>query len=295
MHSAVYTPILFLLNTAIWGSTWLAIKGQLGLVSPVASVTYRFAIAAPMLLLWCLGRGVSLRFPWRVHMVLVGQGICFFSLNYLCAYVSEQYVSSGLVAILYSLLAVLNILGARILFGAPLSARAVLAAVLGIVGVAMLFFPELSKHPQVLHGLGIGVLGVLFACAGNMAAIRSQREKVQIIPGTAWALAYGAAMSALVGAIAGVEWAFDVRPVYVFSLLYLSLFGTIVACLCYLTLLKREGAALASYVNIVTPVVALLLSTLFEGHAWTWVAAAGAALALFGNFLTMKRPARAKA
>ncbi|MDR0770948.1 MAG: EamA family transporter [Burkholderiales bacterium] len=283
---------LFLVTAAVWGSTWLAITGQLGVVSPAVSVTYRFAIAAAILWVWCWQRGVPLRFPWRVHVALAGQGACLFSLNYLSIYVAEQYISSGLVAILFSLLAVLNVFGARLLFGAPLTGRTVMAAMLGIGGVTLMFFPEfvmMDGHPEVLKGVAFGVLGTLFACGGNMMAIRNQRAEVPVWSGAAWGMVYGAAISALIGVATGVEWTFDARPVYILSLLYLSVFGTVVAFLCYLTLLKREGAGLASYVTVVAPVVALLLSTLFEGYQWTVVAALGAALAVVGNFLTMRR------
>ncbi|MDR2244196.1 MAG: EamA family transporter [Burkholderiales bacterium] len=286
------SPALFIVVALVWGSTWLAITGQLGVVSPVASVTYRFVIAAVILMLWCWQRSVPLRFPWRTHVGMAGQGACLFSLNYLCIYVAEQYISSGLVAILFSLLAVLNVFGARALFGAPLTARTVFAAVLGIGGVTLMFLPEfrmMNNHPEVLKGIAFGVLGVLFACGGNMVAIHNQRTEVPVWSGAAWGMVYGAVISALIGLAMGIEWTFDMRPMYIISLLYLSVFGTIVAFLCYLTLLKREGAGPASYVIVVTPVVALLLSTLFEGYQWTAIAAVGAVLALVGNFLTMRR------
>ncbi len=286
------TPALFIATGVIWGSTWLAITGQLGVVSPAVSVTYRFAIAAAILLAWCAQRGIPLRFPWRVHVAMAGQGACLFSLNYLSIYVAEQYVSSGLVAILFSLLAFLNVFGARLLFGVHLTGRTVLAALLGIGGVTLMFLPEfgmMDGHPEVIRGIAFGVFGTLFACGGNMVAIHNQRAEVPVWSGAAWGMAYGTVISAFAGMVMGVEWAFDTRPVYIVSLLYLSVFGTVAAFLCYLTLLKREGAGLASYVNVITPVVALLLSTLFEGYQWTGIAALGAVLALSGNALAMRR------
>ena len=287
------SPALFLVTSAIWGSTWLAITGQLGVVSPIASVTYRFAIATVILLAWCRLRGLPLRFPWRTHLGIAGQGACLFSLNYLSIYIAEQYVSSGLVAIIFSLQAGLNVFGARVLFGAPVAARTVFAAVLGVGGVALMFYPEfgmMRNHPEVLKGIVFGALGTLFASGGNMVAIyNNQRAQVPVWSGAAWGMVYGTALSAIIGVVMGVEWTFDARPTYIISLLYLSVFGTIAAFLCYLTLLKREGAGLASYVNVVTPVVALLLSTLFENYQWTMIAILGAALAFVGNFLVMRR------
>ncbi|MCL2871941.1 MAG: EamA family transporter [Betaproteobacteria bacterium] len=287
------SPALFLATAAIWGSTWLAITGQLGLVSPIASVTYRFAMATVILLAWCRLRGLPLRFPWRMHLGIAGQGACLFSLNYLSIYIAEQYVSSGLVAIIFSLQAGLNVFGARVLFGAPVAARTVFAAVLGVGGVALMFYPEfglMRNHPEVLKGIVFGALGTLFASGGNMVAIyNNQRAQVPVWSGAAWGMLYGTALSAIIGVVTGVEWTFDARPTYIISLLYLSVFGTIAAFLCYLTLLKREGAGIASYVNVVTPVVALLLSTLFENYQWTIIAILGAALAFVGNFLVMRR------
>ena len=289
------TPILFITTTLIWGSTWLAIKGQLGVVSPITSVTYRSAMAAVILLALCWKRGVSLRFPWRMHLALAGQGAFLFSLNYVCVYVAEQYVSSGLVGVLFSSLSILNIFGAYLLFRMPMSAGAVLGSVLGVAGITLMFFPEfvsMDQHPQLTKGMGMGVLGILFACVGNLLAIHTQREKVPILSGATWGMVYGTAISALVGVAMGVSWAVDLSPLYLLSLLYLSLFGSIVAFLCYLTLLGREGPGPASYVNVLTPVVALLLSTLFENYQWTGMAAAGAALAFSGNFFILRKPKR---
>jgi drug/metabolite transporter (DMT)-like permease len=292
------TPVLFAAVALIWGSTWLAITGQLGAVAPAVSVTYRFAIAAVILLAWCWQRRLPLRFPWRAHVGIAAQGACLFSLNYVNIYAAEQYVSSGLVAIIFSLLAVLNVFGARLLFGAPLTGRTIAAALIGIGGVTLMFFPEfgaMSQHPEIFKGLVFGVLGTLFASGGNMVAIyNNQRAQVPVWSGAAWGMVYGTAFSALIGLALGAKWTFDAHPMYIVSMLYLAVFGTVVAFLCYLTLLKREGAGLASYTNVVTPVVAMLLSTLFENYRWTWIAALGVALALVGNFLTMRQPGKRK-
>ncbi|MDR2710117.1 MAG: DMT family transporter, partial [Burkholderiales bacterium] len=197
------SPALFIATTIIWGSTWLAITGQLGVVSPIASVTYRFAIAAVILLAWCRLRGLPMRFSWRTHAGIAGQGACLFSLNYLSIYVAEQYISSGLVAIIFSLLAVLNVFGARVLFGVPLTAHTVFAAILGIGGVTLMFFPEfglMNNHPEVVRGIAFAVLGTAFASGGNMAAIyNNQRAEVPVWSGAAWGMVYGTALSALVG------------------------------------------------------------------------------------------------
>jgi len=291
-HRGLSTPLLFIICTLIWGCTWLAVKGQLGVVSPVVSVTYRFALAAVLFLALCWKLRVPLRFPWRMHVALAGQGACIFSLNCICIYIAEQYVSSGLVAILASLQAAFTLFGAYLLFRMPLTVRAVLGAMVGIAGVTLIFFPEFGaagQHPELLRGLGTGTLGILLGCCGSMVMVYTQRAKVPIFSGAVWGMVYGAGVSALTGLLMGVAWTVDLRPTYLLSLLYLSIFGTIVAFLCYMTLIKREGPGPASYVNVVTPVVALLLSTLFEGYQWTAAALAGTALVFVGNFLAMRR------
>src|SRR5437868_9365510 len=97
--SAPGTATLFLTATLIWGSTWLAIKYQLGAVAPEISVAYRFAAAGALLIVWCFATRRSLRFTRREHLFLALQGALFFGLNYAAIYIAEQYVTSGLVAV----------------------------------------------------------------------------------------------------------------------------------------------------------------------------------------------------
>ena len=110
---------LFALSTLIWGSTWLVITFQLGVVSPEASVVYRFALAAVILGAWCAVTGRSLRFSAAQHRYLALQGALLFGLNYLCVYWAEQYIASGLVAVLFSLSVFLNLAGVRLFFATP--------------------------------------------------------------------------------------------------------------------------------------------------------------------------------
>ncbi len=285
----------FMTVAAIWGSTWLAITYQLGSISPVASVTYRFALAAAILMALCRLRGYSLRFPLRAHCGIALQGALLFSLNYIAIYLAEQTVPSGLVAVLCSTQAFLNLLGARFLFHLPLQMRTVAATLLGVIGVALMFLPEfalIGQSANILEGFLFGMAGTILASGGNMAAMHNQRAGVPVWAGAAWGMTYGALISGLAGCVIGVDWVVDISPAYLLSLAYLSLFGTIIAFLTYLTLLKNEGAGVASYVAAATPMVALLLSTAFEGYQWTWIAATGAVLILCGNVLVMKKSSR---
>lgn len=284
---------LFVTASLVWGSTWLAITYQLGTVAPEVSVTYRFALAALVQALWCRATGRSLRFTWAEHAGIAAQGATLFGINYVVIYWSEQYVASGLVAVLFSTIVFMNMIASRAFFGTPLTARGLTGAGLGVGGVALLFLPEIAaaQHGgRAALGIVFALLGALVACIGNMLAVRNQRAGIPVMTGTAWGMAYGAVIAALVATIAGVPWGFDARPAYVGSLVYLALFGSIVAFIAYLTLVQRIGAGPASYTGVATPVLAMALSTLLEGYRWTWVAAAGVLLAVAGNVLVL-RPA----
>jgi drug/metabolite transporter (DMT)-like permease len=291
------TTGLFMICSAIWGPTWLAIKYQLGTVAPELSVAYRFGLAAMVLFAWCAATQRSLRFSAREHGYLAALGVMLFGLNYIGVYWAERFVTSGLVAVLFSTIVFMNPAGMRIAFGTPLSARTLIAATLGVSGVALLFLPELD---QATHGgsTGYGValtLGAtVIACGGNLIAIRNHNAGIPTFPSTAWGMAYGAITAAIVAVLRGVPWTFDIRPEYLLSLVYLSVFGSIIAFGAYLTLLKRVGGGPSAFVAVATPVIALALSTLFEGYRWTWVAALGVVLAVAGNWLAL-RPGRGDA
>jgi drug/metabolite transporter (DMT)-like permease len=281
---------LFAITTAIWGSTWLGIKFQLGVVPPQASVVYRFAIAAAVLALACVARGRSLAFAPRTHVWLAAQGMTFFGLNYVAVYVAESYVTSGLVAVAFSTISFMTPIGARLAFGTPIAARTSIGAALGVAGVALLFLPELRTDKtggDPALGIAYAFAATAIATVGNLVSIRLQRDRVPLFTGTAWGMAYGAATAAVAATIAGTAWTFDLRWPYVASLVYLALFGSIVAFVAYFLLLRQVGAAPASFLGVSTPVVAMLLSTLFEGYQWTWVAAIGVALAVGGIVLAL--------
>jgi drug/metabolite transporter (DMT)-like permease len=285
-------PALFAIATLIWGSTWLAITFQLGAVAAEISVAYRFALAALVLAIWCRATGRSLAFTRRDHAFLAAQGVLMFGANYVAIYEAERYLTSGLVAVLFSTIVFTNPIGMRIVYGVPIAHRTLFAAALGVAGVVLLFLPELltvQSSVSVAIGIAFGLAGTLLATGGNLIAVRNHEARVGVLEGTVWGMAWGAATAALIALVTGAPWTFDARPAYVLSLAYLAVFGSIVAFGAYLTRIKRVGVALASYTGVATPVIAVLLSTLFEGFAWTWTAVLGVALAAAGNYIALKR------
>lgn len=288
--------VLFAISTLIWGSTWLAIKFQLPNAAPEVSVALRFGLAAALLAAWCALTGRSLRFDRREHRLIALQGVLLFGFNYIGVYWAERYATSGLVAVLFSTIVFMNPVGARLLFGTALTLRTLVAAALGVVGVALLFAPELTEARHGGHaalGIALGLGATVIATGGNLAALRNQRAGIPVFPGTAWGMAYGALAAALVALAQGAAWTIDLTAPYVLSLVYLTTLGSIVAFGAYLTLLRQVGPGPASYVGVATPVVAMLVSTLFEGYRWTHVGAFGVVLAIAGNWLALKPVRRA--
>jgi drug/metabolite transporter (DMT)-like permease len=283
---------LYALSVLIWGSTWLAIKFQLGVVPPAVSVTWRFTAAALILMAYAVLRRLPLRFDARTHGWLALQGLFLFGINYVLVYVSEQWLTSGLVALIFSLIAFCNIVGLRLFFAVPVRPAALTGALLGVIGVAFVFWPELehfSMSPARRVGVILALIGTVAASLGNMTATRNHHHRLPLIQANAWAMMYGAVFVAVYAMLAGQPFVFDHSPAYIASLLYLALFGSVIAFVAYLTLLGRIGADRAGYSGVAIPIVALVLSTLFEDLRWDATMIGGIAMCLMGNVLVLRR------
>jgi len=285
------TPRLFAAATAIWGTTWIAITFQLGRAPPEASVALRFAIAAALLLGWCRLRGIPLRFPPRVHAQLALLGLFMFCLSYLAVYRAETHLVSGLVALGYSASPLVNAAISRAVFGTPATRGVVVGGLLGVTGILLVFWPELLRV-QADAGVVTGVLlvagAVLASGVGNVFASRLERLGVNVWQKMAWGMAWGSAGSALAALATGEGLHFSFVPSYLASLLYLAVFGSILAFAAFLTLLERVGAARAGYVGVMTPVVALAISGFVEGFPWGPTTVAGIAVVVAGNLVVLR-------
>jgi drug/metabolite transporter (DMT)-like permease len=290
--------LLFLIPTFIWGTTWLVIKFQLGMVEPEVSVAWRFAVASALLLAWCRLRGIPLRYGPRDHLGFAVLGLLLFGLNYVLVYRAEATLTSGLVAVLFAFMVFWNLLGARVFFGTPAPAAVLIGAVLGVAGVGLLFWSELAglrADTGLLAGVAYASVGTMIASGGNLYSQRLFSRGLAVVPGTAFSMGYASLLVMGWCAVRGVPFAFDGRAPYVLSLLYLAIFGSVVAFVSYLTLLKRIGSGRAGYSAAVIPVVAMLASTLFEHYRWTASAVAGMALVLAGTVMVLRARERATA
>ena len=285
---------LFAACVAIWGSTWIAITFQLGSVAPEASVFYRFLLASALLFAWCLARGLPLRFPRREHLWMAFQGVLMFSVSYVSVYYAEQYVVSGLVAVGYSASPFLNMIGMRVIYGSPMTLRVGAGAALGIVGIALVFWPEFS-HLRADRNVALGALftmaAVVLSVFSNMVAHRNHEAGHPVWQSMAWGMLYGALFTLAIALALGRPLGFEATPAYVLSLLYLAIFGSILAFGSFLTLMGRVGAARAGYIGVMVPIVALAVSSVFEGYRWEMLALVGVAISVAGNVIILRRQA----
>lgn len=282
--------LLYIVTVLIWGSTWLAIKFQLGVVSPEMSVAYRFFLAAVILFMYSKLRGLNLRFSFRQQLFIALQGLLLFSVNYILVYFSEVYITSGMVSVLFSSVIVFNVFFGSVFLRNPVQSRVVLGSLVGIAGLALIFWPEMQSFDLAgasSLGLVLALISAASASLGNIVSARNQKNDLPVIQTNAYGMLYGATFTLIIALFRGVPFTFDVSAGYLGSLLYLALFGSVIAFGTYLTLLGRIGADRAAYVTVLFPVIALLLSAMFEGLRLDWVQFAGVALVLAGNVLVV--------
>lgn len=283
---------LFAVLVLIWGSTFAAIPFQLGVVSVEWSVAYRFGIAAAALAVYALLSKRSLKLPRSSLPIVFLQGILLFSLNYFLVYYASAYITTGLIAVLFSLIVLTNAGFERLFFSTRMDARFMLAAALGVTGIACVFWPEVSELSfEDTAVLGIALTGgsVLSASLGNMTATLNTRRDLPVVALNAYAMAFATVFSSVIALSLKRPLAFSMEPGYVLSLLYLSILGSAVAFGCYLALIRSVGPSRAAYSTVLFPIVALLLSTLIEGYEWSSIAAVGVLLALLGNWLILSK------
>ncbi len=283
--------LLYVITVLVWGSTWFAIEFQLGVVAPEVSIVYRYAGASILLFAWSRFRGLNLAFGLRQHGWFVLLGLLLFGLNYILAYRAQIYITSALTAIAFSTIVWINILNARIFFGVKAVPRVLFGSLLGVAGILTLFMPqvgELTMTDTVLYGSVLAVLGAVVASFGNMVSQAAQKRSLPIIQSNAWGMFYGAILTGIVAVLEGHPFVFEFSIGYVASLAYLTLFGSIVAFGAYLTLLGRIGAHKAGYAMVTFPVIALILSMLFEGLKLDATIVTGTALVLAGNLLVLR-------
>ena len=291
MNVAMSNRFLYVVTVLVWGTTWIGIEFQLGTVAPEVSVFYRYTLAALSLFAWCTWKGLNLKFSPSAHVRFVLLGLLLFGLNYIVTYHAQQYITSALTAICFSTMLWMNIINARIFFGVRAGRKVIAGSMIGIVGIVVLFLPQvetLSLSDATLYGAALCVIGAFIASLGNMVSQGAQREGLPVVQSNAWGMLYGAIVTGSIAFGQGSTFNFEWSTSYVVSLVYLAVFGSIIAFGSYLKLLGRIGAHKAGYAMVMFPVVALIVSFLFEGLELGWNILAGIALVLIGNILILR-------
>ncbi len=284
--------LLYLLTVAIWGSTWFVIRFQLGATAPEVSVAVRFLLAGVLLLLWALIRRESLVIRRADWLWVVAQGVFMYSINYVLVYLGTEFLTSGLIAVLFALMIPFNLIHERLFFKKPIEARVALAGLIGFFGIALIFFPELTRadlSADTLWAIAIVIVGAWTASLGNMLAIRNMRLRYPIVTLNALGMMLAGCLTGLYAVAIGRPLTIDPTFDYLWSLAYLAVLGSAIAFGAYLYLLETIGSGRAAYMTIMFPVVALAISMVYEGYEPGLLAITGLALAILGNALIVGR------
>lgn len=282
----------FLLVSLIWGSTWFVIRDQISLVPPSWSVTYRFAVAGIGMFLLAL----IMRLPLKMDKQGVGWtvvlGLMQFALNFNFVYAAEHHITSGLVAVLFALLIIPNALLGKWWMGRNIGTSFLIGSFIATAGVALLMLQEYRVAPvggtEVLIGMALTLVGVLCASVSNVLQVQPHVARFPTITILAWSMLWGVLFNATWSWINHGPPIFDPRPAYLGGVLYLGIIGSVVTFPLYFGLIREIGPGKAAYTSVLIPVVAMLLSTLFEGYAWTTLAMGGAGLATIGLIIAMR-------
>ena len=285
--------LLYGLVVLIWGTTWIAIFLQQGPVAAPVSIFWRFAVASATIMIVLLALGRLRKMVLRDHLFCMVQGCCVFCFNFWCFYTAAAYINTGLESVIFSMAVLYNAINSFIFFGQRPPARFWIAAVLGMLGIITLFWDDLLASgwsQELLLGIGLSALGTYGFSLGNMISLRHQRNGLETMTTNAWAMTYGTLVMGAIALIRGDNFTPEWTVSYMGALLYLAIFGSVIAFGAYFTLVGRIGAGKAAYSTLLFPLVALSISTIYEGYVWHVNGIAGIVLILTGNMVMFTKP-----
>ena len=287
--------VLFITTLICWSPTWYLIKFQFGIVDPLISIFYRFFIASTIVFIFLILFKKKLLFNLYQHLRFLLLGVTLFSLNYIFFYLANTYLISGIVTIAFSTILIMNILGERIYFNIKSSKQTLMAAGFGIIGILIIFQKELLnfKIQDKTHiGIILSFIATFWASTGNLIHQKNSKDKIPFIQSIAYGMFYGSIFTLIVAKFRGAELIFDYSFSYISSLLYLAIIGSVVAFYLYLKLLENIGSARAGYMGVVMPIIALIISTIFEGLQWTNNLIFGLPVLIFGCVLILNQKSK---
>jgi drug/metabolite transporter (DMT)-like permease len=284
----------FIIFTSIWGSTWIVIRDQLGMVPPQWSVAYRFIIAAAAMALVARWKGESLRLGRRGMLAALFLGFTQFCVNFNAVYLAEQHITSGVVATIFALLLIPSTLLAWAFLGHRATTRFLWCSAVAIAGIALLFVHEFQQHParagQIAAGIALTLIGMVGASAANVFQARDEIRRFPLFSLLAWSMVAGALLDAIIAFAMTGPPVIETRIGYWVGVLYLALPASVLTFSLYYPVVRKIGPAKAAYSSVLVPILAMAFSTALEGYRWTPLAATGAILALGGMAGALSRP-----
>ena len=274
-------PTAFIAVVMIWSTTPLAIKWSAMGVGFSFAVFARMALGA--LLCFVLLAVLRVRFPWHreARLTYLAGGLSMFAAMTL-TYWAAQYVSSGLISVLFGLSPLMTSLGAAYWLGEEALTRAKIAGMLfGLAGLGLVFHHNLGVGTHAFAGVGALLLAVLAQSLGLVwiKRIGDQSSPVATNMGT---LAVALPLFLVAWWWADGQWPLTLPPRAGLAILYLSLFGSVVGFVLYYYMIKHMETGRVALITLVTPVIALMLGHGFNGEAVPLNVWAGAGCIAFG-------------
>ncbi|WP_022720166.1 DMT family transporter [Rhodopseudomonas sp. B29] len=284
------TALLFALTALLWGGGAQATAMQAGVTPAAWSVAMRMTLAGVLFLGYGRLRGTALSIPRPDRIAVVAQGLLFFALAFVAFYEATARIPSGLAALVLSTSSLFAAAIARVALGTPIAPGFVGGALCGIAGIALIVAPGVaSVSTASLAGFAWALVSAAASGAGTVLGARNQQRGLPVLAVLGWGALAGAAASALWALGTGAPFVIDPSPRYLASLLYLAVAASCITFALYFELVRRLGPGRAAYTLAVVPLVALVLSALFEHLTLSASLAAGTAAILLGNVLVLRR------
>ncbi len=283
--------IPFLLTGMIWGSTWWVITDQIDGVAPSWSVAIRFAVATPAMFLVAKLMGKSLRIGKAGQMLALAVGVAQFCGNFNFVYRSELHLTSGIVAVMFTMLIVANAGLGWLVLGQRITRNFVLGTCVAMSGIALLLWHEAGLNPlggSIPLGIFWAVIGILAASIANVIQANETGRALPMVSLLAWAMLYGTIADFVLAWVTAGPPVLPTRASFWLGIGWLALAGSVVTFPLHYTLVREIGAGRAAYNGIVVVIVAMLLSTLFEGYRWNVLTVSGAVLAVIGLVIALR-------
>jgi len=288
--------LVWFLLCGIWGSTWLFIKLGLEDLPPLTFAGIRFLIASTILISLIAVRRISLPRTRGDLMLLASTGILAFSLNYGLLFWGEQYISSGLAALLQATIPAFGLVIAHLyLPGEQMTPAKVIGVVMGVVGVGVIFSNQLSvAGPRALAGSAALVCSSVCVAYSNVL-VKARGKNLDPAILAAGQMLFGLVPLLLIGIpLEGNPVHFHWTGMAFIALFYLAIVGSVIAFLLYYWLVHNMDVTKTMLIALVTPVVAVVLGMLVLNEELNWRTLAGGAMIVSGICLIVTRRRKKK-